>query len=56
MNEIKKNISHRCVPPVASGTARVLQLDTEIGGYLIPKGVSSIQSVNYCGITFIRGC
>lgn len=32
--------SFRCVPPVASGTARVLQLDTEIGGYLIPKGTT----------------
>lgn len=56
MNEIKKNISHRCVPPVASGTARVLQLDTEIGGYLIPKGVGSIQLENYREIIFIRGC
>lgn len=55
MNEIKKDISHRCVPPVASGTARVLQLDTEIGGYLIPKGVSSIQLENYSGIIYICG-
>lgn len=32
--------SFRCIPPVASGTARVLPLDTEIGGYLIPKGTT----------------